>query len=66
MEQIKQVLSEYGLQLLGTVLTALATYLGLIAKKYANKILGLKNFRKLWKLLLKCSQKKVLNVPMLS
>lgn len=39
MELIKQVLSEYGLQLLGTVLTALATYLGLIAKKYANKIL---------------------------
>lgn len=42
MELIKQVLSEYGMQILGTILTGLATYLGIIAKKYADKLLDTK------------------------
>lgn len=42
MELIKQVLSEYGMQILGTILTGLATYLGIIAKKYADKFFDTK------------------------
>lgn len=42
MELIKQVLSEYGMQILGTILTGLATYLGIIAKKYADKFFNTK------------------------
>lgn len=40
MEILKQVLSDYGMQILSAILTALAGYIALVAKKYANKWLN--------------------------
>ena len=40
MEILKQVLSDYGMQILSAILTALAGYVALVAKKYANKWLN--------------------------
>lgn len=40
MEILNQVISEYGMQIIGSILTALFTYIGLVAKQYANKILN--------------------------
>nr|DAG27926.1 MAG TPA: holin [Caudoviricetes sp.] len=40
MDIIKEVISQYGTEILGGILTALATYIGLVAKKIANKILN--------------------------
>ena len=40
MDILKQIISQYGMQLIGTILMAIAGYIGLVAKKYANKILN--------------------------
>ena len=42
MDILKQLLSKYGMQILGAILTGLATYIGVIAKKYADKLLDTK------------------------
>lgn len=40
MDILKQVISEYGMQVIGAILTALAGYIALVAKKYTNKWLN--------------------------
>ena len=45
MDIINQVISQYGVEILGTILTGLAAYLGLTAKKLVNKYLQDKTIR---------------------
>lgn len=40
MDAIKTILQDYGIQILGTVLTAVASYLGIVFKKLYTKIVN--------------------------
>ena len=50
MDIINQVISQYGVEILGTILTGLAAYLGLTAKKLVNTYLQDKTIRSIAKI----------------